>query len=190
MRRGFKARAKRLALELRSEIGLDAYTAFDPYAFASEYGIPVIHLGDLTGPARDHFLRTDGSALSGALIPDGTGVVILENDAQPITRRRTTMCHELAHVVLEHEFGLSLSDERKCGIGGEQEAEADWLSGEMLVPYVGAVRLAREDATDAQVSGVFDVSLAVARWRMNHSGARKVIERSRAKRRGANEPFR
>lgn len=103
--------------------------AFRPYAFASEYGIPVVQLSDLDGVARDYFLRADGSALSGALIPNGSGVVILENDAQPLTRRRTTMCHELAHVVLEHQFGVSLSDERKCGLGGDQEAEADWLSG-------------------------------------------------------------
>uniref|UniRef100_UPI0028A7B6F8 ImmA/IrrE family metallo-endopeptidase n=1 Tax=Arsenicicoccus bolidensis TaxID=229480 RepID=UPI0028A7B6F8 len=110
MRRGFKTEAKTLALELRAEIGLDAYSPFDPYAFASEYGIAVVQLSDLDGPARHHFLKADGSALSGALIPNGTGVVILENDAQPSTRRRTTMCHELAHVVLEHEFGVSLSD--------------------------------------------------------------------------------
>ncbi|MBN1094587.1 ImmA/IrrE family metallo-endopeptidase [Blastococcus sp. TML/C7B] len=128
MRRGFKTEAKSLALELRAEIGLDAHAPFDPYTFASEYGIPVVQLSDLDGGARDHFLRADGSALSGALIPNGSGVVILENDAQPLTRRRTTMCHELAHVVLEHKFGVSLSDERKCGLGGDQEAEADWLS--------------------------------------------------------------
>lgn len=181
MRRGFKTEAKRLALDLRREIGLDAYGPFDPYAFASEYGIPVVQLSELGGAARDHFLKADGSALSGALIPAGTGVVILENDAQPLTRRRTTMCHELAHVVLEHEFGVSLSEERKCGLGGEREAEADWLSGEMLIPYDGAYWLARTGATDERVAEVFDVSLAVARWRMNHSGARKVVERTRAK---------
>ncbi|OBB77998.1 ImmA/IrrE family metallo-endopeptidase [Mycobacterium sp. 852014-52144_SCH5372336] len=182
MRRGFKTGAKRLALELRAEIGLDAYSPFNPYAFADEYGIPVVQLSNLDGPARDHFLRADGSALSGALVPIGTGVAILENDAQPLTRRRTTMCHELAHVVLEHEFGVSLSaDERKCGLGGEQEDEADWLSGEMLIPYDGAFRLARANATDQQAADLFDVSLAVARWRMNHSGARKVVERTRSK---------
>lgn len=182
MRRGFKAEAKRLALELRAEIGLDAHSPFNPYAFADEHGIPVVQLSNLDGPARDHFLRADGSALSGALIPIGTGVAILENDAQPLTRRRTTMCHELAHVVLEHEFGVSLSaDERKCGLGGEQEEEADWLSGEMLIPYDGAFRLARANATDQQAAHLFDVSLAVARWRMNHSGARKVVERTRSK---------
>lgn len=105
MRRGFKTEAKTFALELRAEIGLDAYSPFDPYAFAAEYGIAVVQLSDLDRPARHHFLKADGSALSGALIPNGRGVVILENDAQPLTRRRTTMCHELAHVVLEHEFG-------------------------------------------------------------------------------------
>jgi hypothetical protein len=182
VRRGFKTEAKRLALELRAEIGLDAHSPFDPYAFASEYGIRVVLLSSLDGAARDHFLRAEGSALSGALIPVGTGQLILENDAQPLTRRRTTMCHELAHVVLEHKFGLSLSDERKCGLGGEQEAEADWLSGEMLMPYDGAFRLARANVSDEGAACAFDVSLAVARWRMNHSGARKVVERTQAKR--------
>lgn len=182
MRRGFKAEAKRLALELRGEISLNAHAPFDPYAFAIEYGIPVVQLSDLRGAARDHFLKADGSAVSGALIPTGTGAVILENDAQPVTRRRTTMCHELAHVVLEHKFGVSLSDERKCGLGGDQEAEADWLSGELLIPYDGALRLARRGATDEDAACTFAVSLAVAKWRMNHSGARRVIERTRAKR--------
>lgn len=181
MRRGFKTESKRLALELRAEIDLDAYAPFDPYAFASEYGISVVQLSELDGAARAHFLSAQGSALSGALIPDGTGIVILENDAQPLTRRRTTMCHELAHVVLEHSFGVSLSDERKCGLGGQQEEEADWLSGEMLIPYDGAFRLARANATDERAAQAFDVSLAVAHWRMNHSGARKVVERGRAK---------
>nr|WP_300144509.1 ImmA/IrrE family metallo-endopeptidase [Propionicimonas sp.] len=181
MRRGFKTQAKQLALDLRGEIGLNAHQPFDPYRFASAYGIPVIQLSTLEGAARDHFLRADDSPLSGALIPVGTGVVILENDAQPLTRRRTTMCHELAHVVLEHEFGVSLSDERRCGLGGDQEEEADWLSGEMLIPTDGAFRLARANATDEQAAMAFTVSLAVARWRMNHSGARKVVARTRAK---------
>lgn len=181
MRRGFKTEAKRLALELREELGADAHVPFDPYAFAVNYGIDVVELSTLDTEARHHFLKADGSSFSGALIPVGTGMVILENDAQPRARRRTTMCHEIAHVVLEHSFGISFADERKCGLGGDQEDEADWLSGEMLIPYDGAFRLARANAPDIQVAGVFDVSLAVARWRMNGSGARRVAQRVRAK---------
>ena len=183
MRRGFKSAAKRLALELRGELGLGAHEPFDPYAFAHEYGIQVLRLSELDTPARHHFLKADGSGLSGALIPLAAGTVILENDAQPAARRRTTMCHELSHVVLEHQFSASLAtDERKCGLAAEQEEEADWLSGEILVPTDGAIRLARSNASDELAANVFDVSLAVARWRMNQSGARIVVRRARAKR--------
>jgi hypothetical protein len=181
VRRGFKTAAKLLALELRAEIGLDAHGPFDPYALAAEYGIRVVMLSELDDPAAAHFLKADGSALSGALIPLGSGAVILDNDAQPATRRRTTMCHELAHVVLEHAFGATLTDERKCGVGGDQEAEADWFAGEVLMPYEGALRLARAGATDQDAAQAFDVSLAVARWRMNGSGARVVAERIRSR---------
>lgn len=182
MRHGFKAEAKRLALELRAELGLDAHVPFDPYAFAEEYGIRVIALSDLDHPACSHFNTANGSALSGALIPTSSGLIILENDAQPAPRRRTTMCHELAHVVLEHSFAVTLAaGERKCGLGGAQEEEADWLAGEILIPYDGALRLARASATDNQAAATFNVSLAVARWRMNHSGARTVAKRIQTK---------
>jgi len=183
MRYGFKTEAKRLALELRAELGIDAHTPFDPYAFAKNYGIEVVPLSSLSCPERQHFLRLDGSAFSGALIPMGTKLIILENDAQRPSRRRTTLCHEIAHVVLEHDFAMTLaSDERKCGLSGTQEQEADWLSGEILIPTDGAFRLASRNASDSDAAVAFDVSLAVARWRMNHSGARTVIQRSRAKR--------
>lgn len=181
MRRGFKTEAKSLALELRTEIGLGPHVPFDPYALAAEYGITVVALSELDCPERAHFLKRDGSALSGALIPDGTSVIILDNDAQMVVRRRTTVSHELAHVVLEHSFGLSLADERKCGLGGAQEEEADWLAGELLVPYEAALKLARGGATDEVVAQRMDVSLAVARWRMNGSGARKVAARTRTR---------
>lgn len=181
MRRGFKTEAKVLALELRAEIGLDAHSPFNPYSFAAEYGIRVVTLSELDHPAGNHFYGADGSALSGALIPVGDGVVILENDAQPAARRRTTMCHELAHVILEHSFAATLADERKCGLGGTQEEEADWLADEVLIPFDGALRLARAGATDQQAAEVFEVSLAVARWRINHSGARRVADRIRSK---------
>ncbi len=47
MRRGFKTEARKLALEIRSEVGLDTYGKFDPYALAGEYGIPIYRLSDL-----------------------------------------------------------------------------------------------------------------------------------------------
>lgn len=47
MKRGFKAGAVRLALEIRSEFGLGLTDPFDPYAYFSTYGIPVVGMSEL-----------------------------------------------------------------------------------------------------------------------------------------------
>lgn len=175
MRRGFKAEARRLALEVRAELGVDAHNPFDPYALAELYGVEVIRLSklDCDPVAKSYFLEEQGDVFSGALVPVGSRTVILENDGQPRVRRRSTMSHEISHLILEHPFGVSLANDRRCGLGGNYEEEADWLYGELLVPTDGAFRLAKRGASDLEAAAVFDVSLPVARWRMNHSGARR-----------------
>ncbi len=145
MRRGFKAESTRLALEIRSEFHIGIEGRFDPYEFAAEYGIKVVELGTLEGPERDHFYYSMRGTLSGALIRSGNGFVILDNDAHSTTRRYATVSHEISHYLLEHEFASVLSsNERGCGIEAEQEEEAKFLSGKLLIPTEGAVRHAFE----------------------------------------------
>lgn len=180
MRYGFKAYATRLALEIREEFNVTIEDPFDPYEFASEYGIPVVELGVLDGAARDHFYFSPDATLSGALIKSGNGFVILDNDGHPTTRRRATLSHEISHFLLEHEFASVLSpNERGCGIEVEQEDEAKFLSGELLIPTEGAIRHAFKDRSDEQVARFHGVSVELARWRMNVSGARLIASRSR-----------
>lgn len=134
-------------------------------------------------PAAAHFAVTKPAAFSGALVPVGTGAVILENDAHDRRRRRSTAAHEMAHWVREHPFTAPLmaSSERGCRIGNrDQETEATELAGQLLIPVDGAVRLAFRGATDEDAAERFDVSIEMARWRMNGSGARTVARRTAA----------
>jgi Zn-dependent peptidase ImmA (M78 family) len=79
----------------------------------------------LSSEIRDHFTDTHHDLFSGALVPFRNGTVIVENDAHPSTRRRSTMGHELAHVFGEHDFGTSLVNERGCRLADQaQEEEA------------------------------------------------------------------
>lgn len=134
----------------------------------------------LDGAARDHFYFSPDATLSGALIKSGNGFVILDNDGHPTTRRRATLSHEISHFLLEHEFASVLSpNERGCGIEVEQEDEAKFLSGELLIPTEGAIRHAFKDRSDEQVARFHGVSVELARWRMNVSGARIIASRSR-----------
>lgn len=183
-----KAACKRLAGEVRTELGLDAMEALDPWRLADLYGVSVITLGalPLDHSIRDHFYHVRPQVFSGALLPHRTGAVIIENDAHPLARRRSTMGHEMAHVIGEHTFGTTLVNERGCRSADKhQEDEAAEISGELLIPFEAAKRLARQGATDEEVAMRFGVSPEMARWRMNATGARIIAHRASNSRRAS-----
>lgn len=176
-----KAACKRLAGEVRAELGLEPMDALDPWQLAELYGVRVLALGQLPldHAVRDHFHSVRPEVFSGALLPHRTGAVIVENDAHPMARRRSTMSHEMAHVVGEHKFHTSLVNERGCRTADKlQEDEAAEISGELLIPFEAAKRLARRKATDDEVALRFGVSPELARWRMNATGARIIAQRA------------
>lgn len=180
-----KAALDRLAAELRGEVGTDPRGAFGPYALAELYGVQVVSLSGLDCAAAVwHFTATRPAVFSGALVPVGTGAVILENHSHDPHRRRSTAAHEMAHWTLEHPFHEALfATARGCRIGDrEQEAHATELAGELLVPIAAAKWLAYRNATDQEVADRFDISLEMARWRMHGTGARKIAARAAARR--------
>ncbi len=194
MRRGFKEEAKRLALEIRGEIGLDAYAPLDPLLLANEYGIDVYPFSELgqhgcSDAALAYFADDEVATFSAALIPIGTGMVILDNDNHAATRRRSSIAHEMAHVLLEHRFTTAILGPDGCrAVDKETEEEAEWFSGELLITYTSALLLARRDASDAEVAQRYGVSPRRAAMRMNASGARTVISRQRTARRKQSRP--
>lgn len=196
MRRGFKTGARKLALELRAELGLDAYGQFDPYALAGEYGIPVFRLSDLgedpaAGEAAAHYAQDGSATFSAALVPAGSKRIILDNDTHDPRRRRNSVSHEMSHLVLEHEFGqVLLTGDGYRAFSPDKEEEADWLGGELLIPYDAAERAARLDWDDEQVADAYGVSVPLARMRMNYSGARRVVANKRAYRTRDYGPYR
>ncbi|MFF4985477.1 ImmA/IrrE family metallo-endopeptidase [Streptomyces sp. NPDC001046] len=190
MRRGFKAEAKRLALEVRDELEVDAHAPLNPYELAALYGVAVFSLSDIAegkselASALAHFTSVRPDAFSAAVIPVGTGRVILENCGHDPQRRVSTLAHEMAHVVLEHSFSTLLrTSGGECRESDrEQEAEAAELSGELLIPSDAALRLAYRNTPDERVAEHFGVSLKFAQWRMTATGARIRAMRAAARR--------
>ncbi|MDQ0377862.1 ImmA/IrrE family metallo-endopeptidase [Amycolatopsis thermophila] len=185
LRRGFKKEARELALEVREELGLDVFAPLDPWALAELYGIEVYDLSNPVLPeASVRYLTEERPhVFSAALVPlEPSGAVIIENHVHPLRRRRSTIAHEMAHVLLEHPFGLTLTDENGCrsAVAGIEE-EATELSGELLVPTDAARVAAFKGWSDHSVANHFRVSVAMATWRMNMTGARRIAARTRGK---------
>lgn len=183
MRRGFKEYAKRLALEVRGEVGLDAYAPLEPRDLADEYGIPVYLFTELAhygcaDATLSHFADDEVATFSAALVPVGTCRLILDNDNHAPTRRRASVAHEMAHVLLEHRFTAAILGPDGCrAVPPEIEDEAKWFSGELLITFAAATALARCGASDADVATRYGVSPRLAAMRMNSSGARKIAAR-------------
>jgi hypothetical protein len=186
VRRGFKTLAKGLAIEVRGELGLNAYETLDPVELAETYGIPIYCLGDLErdGMAPESITYFDGDAgsrFSAALIPVGPGRCIVENDGHAPTRRRANLAHEMAHVILEHDFTVAILGPDGCrSVDPEIEEE---LGGELLITSDAALRLARRGAADDAVARYYGVSTQYAAMRMNRSGARTRAGREASRRR-------
>jgi hypothetical protein len=187
MRRGFKEDAKRLALEVRAEIGLGPLDRLDPRALADEYGIPIYTVSSLASacdPAVGNWMAGPGQGVfSAALVPCGTARFIVDNDLHSLTRRMSSIAHEMAHILCEHRFTDVLVTADGCRAASrEDEAQADWLGGELLIPYVAALAAARAGWDDQQVADAYGVSPRRAAMRMNASGARMIVHRQRAAR--------
>lgn len=182
--RGFVTEAQRIAVEERRDLGLRPNDPLDPWELADLHGVRVVDITSLKASAEvTFFTQTSPAAFSGAILPRGHGVVIVENGSHAHTRRIATLAHEMAHVLLEHSFHGSLTDLDCAGTTGPLEEQAERLASELLVPRSAALSYARNDMSDADVAQHLGISEAKARQSMNLSGARRQVERERAKRR-------
>ncbi|HXK17943.1 MAG TPA: ImmA/IrrE family metallo-endopeptidase, partial [Polyangiaceae bacterium] len=133
-------------------------------------------LHDLVDVARDdvrHFLGKGRSAFSAATIHVSRFKrLIITNPAHATTRQMSSVCHELGHIVLDHEAEAPLQVTGSRTWNGVPEREADWLAGCLLIPNDAAHAAARSGRTDEDVAAAFGVSRSLAAWRMNTSGAR------------------
>ena len=175
-RRGFKTQAEGLALELRQELGLDAHGRVSPWELAAHLGIEVASIADLGeggGASREaiiHLTRVEPEVFSAGMVFRGTRALIIYNERHARTRTASSVGHEVSHVVLEHEphAQVALGCRRW---DGPQEAEADWLSGCILVPRPVAVRIAQLGTPISEAATAFGVSQDLMQMRLNVTGA-------------------
>jgi hypothetical protein len=181
LRRGFKADAERIAELVRRDLGLEPLDRIDCFALAEAWGIPVVSLGELRedGASESSIgrLMSAETGFSAATVVVGPRRLIVYNPRHEPGRRASSLAHELAHVILEHEAAPAI------GVGGcrhwdgRQEAEADWLGSTLLVPRAGALAwMLQSDDVDSGARN-FGVSVELFRWRINHTGVVREVQK-------------
>lgn len=99
-------------------------------------------------------------------------MVLNENEEIPITRRRFTKTHELAHVIahfncygLGVKISLPLPTANNVDLG---ENEADFIANELLMPDSVIYSLAEKDYDFVQMRNYFQVSSSAMQTRLNN----------------------
>ena len=186
MKRGFKAQAERISHDLRSQLGLATTDPLCPWKLAEHLSIHVLDIKELPLPANDlEHLTSPGADWSGFSVREAglTGVVLNTSHQKP--RLRSTLMHEISHIFLRHGGSqVTLTDTGTLLISefsDEQEDEANWLSGALLLPREALLQARAEKMNDSQICAKYGASSDMCVWRLRMTGVDVQMRRKRAK---------
>lgn len=184
MHRGFKSEAEQHAATIRTRLGCGEDEPVPLEALARDLGVRIISADTLVPLDRLRELQQlQADAFSAATfrLSDSRRVVVY-NPLHSPGRTRSNQAHELAHIALAH----TLRTVEKVGelsfvtCDVEQEEEADWLGGCLLLPRPLLLKAAYQGKSAAQIADENETSEAMARFRLNASGVLVQIGRARA----------
>lgn len=181
MRRGFKAEAERRAEAARASLGLRALDKLDPWIYAESLGAFVLGADELDLPPQHaaQLLQRDPDSWSGMTLAEDGLLMIILNSSQSRRRQASTLMHELAHSILDHTpanvqvspSGLVLLSD----YSDEQEEEADWLGGALLLPQNALYHHRSAGKSIPEIAHHFGVSDDLCHWRCRMTGVEKRL---------------
>jgi len=189
VRRGFKAWCENTVEEFRDALDIPLDQPFDPDALAAHLDVVVWRPEDVPELSVESLhqltLHDPDSWSAVTLSVSGTHVTIV-NSAHANTRQRSSLSHELAHLILDHAPGrIDISPAGHLLLNSfekEQEEEADWLSAALLVPREGLRQQYRSTQDVASLANHFDVSVELLQWRLRMTGVSVQARRAASRR--------
>jgi Zn-dependent peptidase ImmA (M78 family) len=183
VRRGFKSEAERLADRTRAQLGLQPHSPLAIRDLARHLKVEIYAADELVDRGRIEELNAlQPSAFSAATfhLPDGRTVTVY-NPCSEASRTNSDLAHELAHLLLNHDVRdlQQIAGHTFFTCDREQEEEANWLAGCLLLPRPLLLKEISAGADAAAIAQKHDVSLHMARFRINTSGVLLQVQRAR-----------
>ena len=186
MRRGFKTWCESTAERYRTALGLKPENPLNPENLAAHLSVVVWRPEEVPGLSESNlqqFTNHDSDSWSVVTIRVGNTNLTIVNSAHAPTRQRSSLSHEIAHLILDHEPGrIDLSPAGHLLLSSferEQEEEADWLSGTLLVPRAGLMIAYQSTQVPGFLANWFGVSVDMLNWRLRMTGVATQVRRAR-----------
>ena len=175
-RRGFKTWCESTALQYRTALRLDAAEPLPARQLAAHIGVRVVGIEQVPGlspKALSQLTKGDPESWSGLLVAHrGINLVVI-NTAHSTGRQSSSLMHECSHVILNHKPAQVLQSPGGILISSydrQQEDEADWLGGTLLLPRVALLKIAQEGPDYPEHTRAYGVSDDMLRMRLDRTG--------------------
>ena len=184
MRRGFKSWCEQTSQDYRMTLGLTLDDPLDPVVLATHLGAILWRPEDVPGLSSEslsQLITKDSDSWSAVTIRNQGTILIVVNSAHALTRQRNSLTHELSHLILAHKPGrIDVSKNGYLLLNSfvkEQEEEADWLSGTLLVPRTSLLKVFQNNSDLPHAANHFGVSLPLLQWRLRTTGVAAQLRR-------------
>lgn len=191
LRRGFKSQSERRSTELRKQLHLAPDSPLNAFGVAEHVGGITIwsasQVTDLSSADLNQLTVKDAESWSAFTLRRGEQNLIVYNPAQSEPRINSVIMHELSHILLGHE--LSSAGHTYEGhlvpdnYDQDQEDEADWLGGTLLLPRPALLAIRRRNMSNDQARELFLVSRHMLTWRFRMTGVDYQLVHAEKKRR-------
>ena len=177
LRRGFKSQCERRSVELRRLLGRQPRDSLPAANVAKHYNVTVWTPDQISGvPSADieQLLGAGREEWSGFTLRIGTRHLVVMNPTQSAPRQNSVLMHELSHIMLGHQLASAMFSESgdfaPSTYDQDQEDEAAWLGGTLLLPRPALMWMRHCGLSDEEATTHFGVSSDLLRWRIRMTG--------------------
>lgn len=185
-RRGFKSQCERRAVEYRRQLGLVNTDPLSAEVLAEHLGVTVWSTQDIAAlSANDMQVLNDerDDSWSALTMRIGTADLVLFKPVTSTGRRNNVIMHELSHIILGHELAEACILEDGSLVPGnfnqDQEDEADWLAGTLLLPRPALIAIQSRRTPKHVACDHYQVSGEMLTWRTRMTGVVHQMKRRR-----------
>ncbi len=178
MQRGFKTRAEGIADDTRQKMDLKPSEPIDAEVLAKFVKADLRSAGDLTSIAKLETLdELQPGAFSACTFTIGGRHVIVFNPLASLGRRNSDIAHEVSHIILGHDVktAYTIGSLTFFTCDPEQEQEANWLAGCLLLPRRLLFTLAKRGLTANDIADRCEVSVQMAEYRLRATGITRQL---------------
>ncbi len=192
LRRGFKSQCERRSTEFRKRLARRPADPLSAIDLANHVGVTVWSAAQVDGFSEGdlkQLTKIDKESWSAFTLRVRNQHLIVFNPGQTEPRVNSVVMHELSHIMLGHELASAGMTEDghliPSNYDQDQEDEAGWLGGTLLLPRPALLAIRRAELTDDQTMFEYQVSRKMLTWRFRMTGVDYQIASARKKRFGA-----